>query len=358
MTIIQRGKSWQASVTHAGKRIRVAFKTEQEARVWVTETELAILRGEAPGMPARVGGVYTGTQRTLRELHTVTHTTHWASLRTDASSSTGEKAVAELGEETAVSDVTYERIVAWVSKLRESGLTQATINRRLAALSTMLKVATEMRWIPERPKIPFGKEHKQERRYLTREEEALILKHLEGRLDWSVAVLAVETGLRRSEVLSLRWRDIGVDRVTVAMSKNGRSRTVPLTKRAKAVLSTLERSGSGPFAGMSPFEVSRRFRMAAEAAGVSDSAVVFHSLRHTCASRLVMAGVDIRRVQEWMGHRTIQSTMVYAHLAPTSLRDAVALIEAHTKTECLVGSDLEICGTIGVNVSRSADNIG
>ena len=89
----------------------------------------------------------------------------------------------------------------------------------------------------------------------------------------------------------------------------------------------LPREGAGPFTDLSPTESSRRFKRAATAVGITDAGVVFHSLRHTCASRLVMAGVDVRRVQMWMGHQCIQSTLVYAHLAPSGMDDVVTMLE-------------------------------
>lgn len=64
-----------------------------------------------------------------------------------------------------------------------------------------------------------------------------------------------------------------------------------------------------------------------------------HCLRHTCASRLVQSGVGIRVVQEWLGHKTIQMTMRYAHLSPTSLHEAAAKVvgaaKAHSPNDTL-----------------------
>ncbi|TDQ28179.1 phage integrase family protein [Phyllobacterium brassicacearum] len=65
----------------------------------------------------------------------------------------------------------------------------------------------------------------------------------------------------------------------------------------------------------------------AEVGLATDDQVVPHILRHTCASRLVRGGIDIRRVQMWLGHQTLQMTMRYAHLATNDLDSCVAVLE-------------------------------
>lgn len=347
MPVTKRGNSWQVQHTFDGKRIRYSFRNERDADIWDKEAALSIAKGIAPVPPVKGKPQVVETQgRTLRDIHRVTHQTRWASLRTTAMTEVGERVVQALGEDMPVSHVTYELMVDWVGKMRSSGRSQATINRHLAALSAMLTMAHDMRWIQDRPKMPYGKERKKERRFLTHEEELLVLAKLENKPEWALAVFAVETGMRLSEIIGLRWKDFGHSSVTVSMSKNEGGRTVPLTKRAKAVIETRRGLDRGPFASMNRHEASRRFRQAVLESGVSPEGLVFHSLRHTCASRLVMAGVDIRRVQAWMGHRTISSTMVYAHLARNSLQDVVAQVEAYTDTQYLVRNDAATCGKI------------
>lgn len=360
MAITKRGGSWQASVVvPGGKRLRFSFRDEQGAKVWEKEAELAIAKGLSPVPPAR--GLHDSGSvpgRTLGDLLVLTQQAKWAALKTDAMFLTGSQVVKELGGDLDVREVDYQRVVAWVWNLRSANLAQATINRRLAALSSMLNVAQEMKWITEKPKIPYGKERKGERRWLHPEEEEAILEKLQGRREWGLCVMAAETGLRLGELLSLRWRNVAHDRVTVVESKNDDSRTVPLTQRARGVMDALPRVGEGPFAGINRFEASRRFRRAAVEAGITDEKVVFHSLRHTCASRLVMAGVDVRRVQVWMGHKSIQSTLVYAHLSSSSLQDAVAQLDRCTQTHYLVRHRHDTCGRIsGIVPPRSNNNI-
>jgi integrase len=328
MKINQRGGSWQVSLMRDGKRLRFQFRTKKEAELWAKEAELAIARGHEP---ARPGGTYAPTGHTIRQAYDLAHQTRWVSLRTTFMSEIGWRVVKELGEDTPVSDLNYERIAGLIQDWRLTGLSQSTINRRLSALSAMLNNAVEMGWIPVKPKIPYGRERKKERRYITQEEEVAILAQLTGK-HHALVVMAVDTGLRLSELLNLRWRDLTTTSLSVVKSKNEQARRIPLTSRVRGLLEQMPRDGHGPFSGIDRFNASRTFREAAEKAGIKDSGVVFHSLRHTCASRLVMAGANTTLVKEWMGHKSIATTMLYAHLSPKTLMDAVTLLEQSTDT--------------------------
>jgi integrase len=325
--LTKRGNSYQASFTVAGKRHRQSFKTEKEATLWRRRLELAVDSGEDTGVLLSRPIVDQKETHTLQDLFLITHQTRWAALRTTSMTELGSRVVDTLSPGKLVTEITHAVIVKMVIELRAQGLSQSTVNRRLAALSMMLKLAVDMEWIPGKPRIPFAKEHKKERRWLTPEEEQRILSRLVGTPVHGLVVVAVETGCRISELVHLRWRDVGVDRISLTSTKNGRCRGVPLTLRAREVMEGIARDGEGPFTRLSVSESSRKFKKAATEAGILDEGVVFHSLRHTCASRLVMAGVDVRRVQLWMGHSCIQSTLVYAHLAPSSMEDVVLLMD-------------------------------
>lgn len=117
-------------------------------------------------------------------------------------------------------------------------------------------------------------------------------------------------------------------RVTFWLTKSGRSRTVPLTERASAAVGLPERPGKGPFGMLTQAGYRAVWNCAKQEVGLGgDAQVVPHILRHTCASRLVRGGIDIRRVQMWLGHQTLQMTMRYAHLATDDLDACVTILE-------------------------------
>jgi integrase len=146
--------------------------------------------------------------------------------------------------------------------------------------------------------------------------------------------VGIHTGLRiKSEALALQTDEVDLVRglltVPAAYAKNGRSRTVPLNSTVRAALArTLEnRPGGLVFARRNgkPYRSIRKgFRLACEAAGLSD--VSPHVLRHTFASRLAMAGVDSRTIQELGGWRSLAMVERYTHLSPTHKAAAVERI--------------------------------
>jgi integrase len=149
---------------------------------------------------------------------------------------------------------------------------------------------------------------------------------------------AAMTGLRQGELLALRWRDVDwlAGRLRVRRSfvrgefgtpKSHRSsRSVPLADRVAAELDTYHRTTAygadddlvfGHPHLRTPMERSRllkRYKAAAKAAGIRD--VRFHDLRHTFGTRMAAAGVPMRTLQEWMGHRDYKTTLIYADYAP------------------------------------------
>jgi integrase len=142
--------------------------------------------------------------------------------------------------------------------------------------------------------------------------------------------IAINTGMRPSEQYGLTWNRVDLVRrqVTLPKSKNGKTRHIPLNSASLAAFKALRvRSLDGPcpvFVNMlgEPLKGYKHwFDLAVSEAGLTD--FTWYCLRHTFASRLVMAGVDLRTVAELMGHKTIQMTMRYAHLAPAHQLAAV-----------------------------------
>jgi len=171
-------------------------------------------------------------------------------------------------------------------------------------------------------------------RYLSDGEEerlrAAIQKSFPERLaEFEIALM---TGLRHSEQFMREWSDIDPDAGTIRLSqtKNGQCCFVQLNSRALAALKMLHAKSIGSGRVFSNL-VPRWFTEAVEKAKVED--FKRHDLRHTFASRLVMAVVDIRTVQELMGHKSITMTMRCVHLSPKHRTEALEkLCATATKT--------------------------
>lgn len=225
------------------------------------------------------------------------------------------------------SDEMLDRLIG---ALRERGNSNATINRKMAALSKLLRKAHKMGEIHSLPEFRRQKEKAGRIRFLDSREELRMFAAVRDRSEdaWRLSVFLVDTGCRLGEAIGLMWSDIHNDRVTFWLTKSGRSRTVPLTARAVSVLQVEGKSGRGPFHGMTQAGFRAIWNDAKLEVGLGDDKqVVPHILRHTCASRLVRGGIDIRRVQMWLGHQTLQMTMRYAHLATNDLDPCVKVLE-------------------------------
>jgi integrase len=147
-----------------------------------------------------------------------------------------------------------------------------------------------------------------------------------------LVLLAMNTGLRRGELLSLTWADVDLENGQVIVqpgkSKNGKRRYVDLSDEAYWVLQELQKEAHGTFVfqeGGKPLKIIRNpFEAILERAGIADFR--FHDLRHHFASRLVQAGADLNTVRELLGHGDLKMTLRYAHLAPHNRRKAINLL--------------------------------
>lgn len=150
-----------------------------------------------------------------------------------------------------------------------------------------------------------------------------------------MVLLALNTGMRRSEVFTLEWSDINLTTKTIRIrseiAKSKSERFIPINENLQYVLSkwrSTQSDGQGlvfPNADGKPFDnIFKSWKSLLKSAGIEKFR--FHDLRHNFASQLVMKGVDLYTVKELLGHSTITVTERYAHLAPTKLAEAVNLL--------------------------------
>jgi site-specific recombinase XerD len=216
------------------------------------------------------------------------------------------------------------------------GRKPATVNRYKALISLTFRLGIQNRKVTTNPArlIRQRRENNAKIRFLSAEEEtqlrAAILEKCPHHLP--ELELALNTGLRLSEQYSLTWDYVDFERrsATVRVSKNGETRHVPLNDPALAALLTARQYSNGEdavFCNRSgePLQTPRKwFEAAIKDAEIKD--FTWHCLRHTFASRAVMAGVDLTTVKELLGHKTILMTLRYAHLAPKHMLAAVQLL--------------------------------
>lgn len=175
-------------------------------------------------------------------------------------------------------------------------------------------------------------------RYLLDDEEARLLEQAGTKLA-QVIRFALNTGMRKGEILGLRWHEVDQLKRIVTIpgtkAKGKRDRHIPLNNGAIAVLSEIPRSISRDGlvfindAGGRHMNLHYAWRQAVVAARIEDFR--FHDLRHTFASRLVSAGVDLAAIRDLLGHQDFKMTLRYAHLAPSRLTEAVAVLDEKRK---------------------------
>jgi integrase len=225
----------------------------------------------------------------------------------------------------------------------------ATINRELAFLKRLYNVAIGDGLAESNPVkgVRQFKENNARVRFLSDDEETRLRKAI-AEDHWTLVAVALHTGLRRSEQFHLRWRDVdfGNGVLTVPRSKHGEVRRVPMNETVRDILAALPSRLRSPHVfpsatGETPIDsqnfVNRVFVKGLKAAAIED--FTWHCLRHTFASRLVMKGVDLRTVQEVLGHKTLSMTLRYAHLSPGHQLDAVRRLD-ETPTGTATGTEL------------------
>jgi site-specific recombinase XerD len=250
--------------------------------------------------------------------------------------------------DTPLDTITPADVERCVRTLGET-LAPASVNRLRDRLSGMFKRARRLGLVEVNPVtgIPKLKEAGGRLAFVSRVGEDVLLAALPVARR-PLVTLAVNTGLRWSEQVSLRWYDVDMltGFLTVRLGKNGQARRVPLNSSARGALMDLgaERRRPNdpdePVARAAYRTVTREFvrpvgaaQVTLRASGRPDEAarlggVTWHALRHTFASRLVAAGVDLRTVQELGGWKTLSMVQRYAHLSPGHLVAAVEKIVA------------------------------
>ncbi len=205
-----------------------------------------------------------------------------------------------------------------------------TVNKDLACLKTMFNKA--MDWgcfdaVNPVSKVSFLKSENKRLRYLEKEEIPILVEHCNGHLK-PIVIIALNTGMRKGELLSLKWQDVDFRRETIQLlkTKNNKVRHIPMNNAVKDALLSIRESPESPYVftsrhGAALLDVKRSFTTALKKSEIKSFR--FHDLRHTFASQLVMSGVDLNTVRDLLGHSTLEMTLRYAHLSPNYKKRAV-----------------------------------
>jgi integrase len=223
------------------------------------------------------------------------------------------------------------------SERLKNGNKPATVNRLLAVISHMFTKAVDWEMMDSTVKSSIRAkmlpENNRRLRYLSKDECQALVDVCDPHLR-PIVLTGLNTGMRRGEILGLRWDrhiDLKHGFILLDHTKNGERREIPINATLKTVFQGLARRLDVPYVffdrstGKPYKDLKKSFVTACRKAGIRD--FHFHDLRHTFASQLVMAGVDLTTVKELLGHKTLTMTLRYAHLAPSHKVNAVALLD-------------------------------
>jgi len=219
-------------------------------------------------------------------------------------------------------------------------ISPATVNREMGLLRRMFNAAIRWGWADSNPvsKIKMLKERPDEPHCLDYKEEARLLSHCPPQVR-DIVIMALETGMRRGELVSLKWKDVDMDKeiiqVSAVKSKGGYTRYIPMTRGAFDVLDKLQGKGECEYVFLNkegkPYRdgssIHAQFNRAVKKAGLDNLGVTFHSLRHTFISRAIMAGLPESVVMKLVGHKDFRMIKRYTHLSPGYLRGSIERLE-------------------------------
>jgi integrase len=216
-----------------------------------------------------------------------------------------------------------------------------------STLRHMFSKAVEWNLIEKSPftrcKRLFYKEDNVRLRYLTEVEENRLLRNCIGHIK-PIVITALNTGMRKGEILTLKWGNIRNGFIYLHKTKTGEARQVPINETLASLLRSLPRHIASDYVfcnkeGKAYADVKKSFKTAVKKAGIQDFR--FHDLRHSFASRLVSKGASLKAVQELLGHKEIRMTLRYSHLADDHKKDVVRLLDGVNTDESVHRVDKE-----------------
>lgn len=269
---------------------------------------------------------------TLGELIDIVYEESWRHQKDGETSRRNAEMVAMyIGPGTLVSEIMDHHLRGAAKYLEEGGNSGATVNRKMSAFGKVMSRAEEMGMVDRAPRAVRRPESAGRIRWFSEHEEQLILAYFQACHDAvmrDLVIFLLDTGMRLGEALNVEDGHISGNLIHIWETKADQPRTVPMTKRVQEIA---KRREFGSTDGLIPITKhaaeSRWAKMRADLDYSDDPDFVMHTCRHTCASRLVTAGVSLAVVQAWLGHKSIQTTMRYAHLRPEALMEAVSVLE-------------------------------
>jgi integrase len=344
MAIRKRGDSWQIDyLDPGGKRVRQSFKTRKEAQAEHGKRVSLIAEG-------RYLDVKPECKTTLAELckryeENFGNQSSFENAKEKYLSNFKES----FGASRLLSTITYAEVETYRNQLRQKPVTairngveivvrglrkDASVNREMSCLHHLFAKAVEWDMMEKSPfehkKSLILKENNKRLRFLNDDEISSLLAACSPHLK-AIVSCAILTGMRRGEILSLKWDQIRAGFIYLEKTKTNEARQIPVSDALEAVFKEIRRKDGLRYEHVFTFRqdriqdnVKKAFAAAVKKSGIVD--FHFHDLRHTFASQVLLNGGTLHDLRELLGHKSMSMTLRYSHLTQESKRKAVNLL--------------------------------
>ena len=333
--MFKRSGIWWTCIRHNGKRIQKSLETSDRKLAKAIEAKVKTEIVEGTYFEKLIG-----RNKTFKDMMDKFLKVHAPKVSSNMQRSytTSLKHLNPFFGESNLLSISPKMVSRYKVLRNDEGAAPASVNRELSMLSKAFNLAIkEWEWPKDNSasNVPKEKENNERDRWLTKDEEKEIL---ENSPEWlrDIIIFALNTGLRLQEFLSLEWSRVNLVRRTILIkeTKNGNPKTLPLNKIALDVLNQRSKVKSikndyvffnSNGKKINPHVLRTSFYTVLEKVGVEN--LWLHDLRHTFATRLAQADVDLYKISKLLGHKDIKMTQRYSHHCPDSLRDGVEILE-------------------------------
>jgi len=328
MGVFQKGKNWYIDYYIKGRRKRKKIGSSKKLAMQVlNDVQLKIAKGEYLGVYEEKKIPFEDYAKQYLAFSKTNKA--WTTYKRDRIN------IAHLisfFKDKYIFEITSQMIEKYKgARLEKVG--PAAVNRELACLKHMFTKAIEWGCVKANPArgVKLLKEPPGRLRYLNPEEIEKLIYACADHIK-PIVITALNTGMRKSEILNLKWKEVDLKnrKIIVINAKNNESRVIPINQTLYQELLTLSQKPNGEYVfsdrnGRAYGDIKKGFSAALNRTGIKDFR--FHDLRHTFGSHLVMQGVDLKTVQQVMGHKDIKMTMRYSHLSPEHVQEAMERLD-------------------------------
>ena len=326
---VDGGKRWRGVYQHNGTRKYVYGKTRSEAKRKIKELQKQIEQGRLLGTPEQ-------TIAQFLQSWLDGHVKHSCKQRTyDSYEETMRNRILPFVGNKRLTTLTVAHVQDMVKALKKKNLSQRTIQYAVTVLSRALNKAIEYGYIVRNPAAKVRvRVEKPEKSYLTPDQARLFLKATEGHRFHLLYRMAIYMGLRRGELLAIRWEDIDFEAQTLTIRQaktDAGVRVLPLSQAMNTALQQQKEMHGFVFSSKNGTQIIPKclfshFKRTLKQLGLPD--IRFHDLRHTCASLMYEANIPEGLISKMLGHKKVSTTMdIYTHFRRQNLAEAARKME-------------------------------